>query len=313
MTNWLMFIALGLIWGSSFLLIKLSVLELGTFPLVAIRLVLASLGFIVFLLLSRKSIPHDRKTLIWMVVLGLTNTTLPFLLITWGETLISSGLAGVLNGTVPLFSMLFAHMFLHDDKIHFGKIIGLIAGFVGIVVLATRPAAAPGGAAAASASTNAIEGQLAILAAAVFYGFSAVFLRRNLRHVDSMVTAGGTLTVGAISMLILTPIIAALSGTPLPNLTQVSSTALISVIVLGVLNTFIAYILFFTLLRNWGASRSTMVTYAMPPISLGLGILFGSELFDPILFVAAALIIGGVLVANLWKPQLRPQRAAGLD
>lgn len=312
MANWLMFITLGLIWGSSFLLIKLSVPELGPFPLVAIRLALATLGFILFLSLTRRSFPRDRKTLMALLVLGLTNTALPFLLITWGETMISSGLAGVLNGTVPLFSMIFAHVFLHDDKIHFGKVVGLAAGFVGIVILATRsatPAQAASVVNAAPASEHAIQGQLAILAAAVCYGFSAVFARRMLRHVDPMVTAGGTIGVGAVIVLTLTPIISVLSSTPLPDLLRLSPTALVSVVVLGVLNTFVAYILSFTLLRNWGASRSTMVTYIMPPISLGLGILFGSEQFEPILFAAAALIIGGVLMASLWKPQAAPQRA----
>jgi drug/metabolite transporter (DMT)-like permease len=290
MINWLLFGLLGLIWGSSFLLIKVSVGEFGAFPLVAIRIGLASVAFIVTLIVMRRKLPTDLKTWLSLTFVGITNTALPFLLITWGEETIDSGLAGVLNGTVPLFSMVIAHFALADDKIHFGKIIGLIGGFAGVVLLALRSSD--------PSQQNSLEGQGAVLLAAVFYAISAVFIRRNLRHIEPMVTAGTTLTFGAVFTILAT----LLFVRPLPDLTQISTQAIIAVITLGLLNTFVAYILYFHINYVWGASRSTTVTYLMPPVSLTLGILFYNEAFDIRLVIAAALIIGGVLMANLWKP-----------
>lgn len=290
MLNWILFGLLGLIWGSSFLLIKIGVVDFGPFPLVATRVGLASIAFIITLLALRKPLPRDRRTWLILALIGLTNTALPFLLITWGEQTIDSGLAGVLNSTVPLFSVIIAHLALKDDKIHFGKIMGLIGGFTGVLILALRSAD--------PTHVNSVWGQVAVVLAAICYAFSVVIIRANLRHLDSMVTAGTTITFGAIYTLIATFIIVH----PLPNLSQLPVNSVIAVVVLGLLNTFVAYILNFRLIKAWGASRSTTVTYLMPPISLMLGILFGNEQFDIRLVIAAVLIIGGVLLANLWKP-----------
>ncbi|MBX3062650.1 MAG: EamA family transporter [Anaerolineae bacterium] len=291
MGNWILFGLLGLIWGSSFLLIKIGVGEFGAFPLVATRIGLASLAFIVTLIATRRKLPTDRKTWLSLAFVGFLNTALPFLLITWGEETIDSGLAGVLNSTVPLFSMGIAHVALQDDKIHFGKVVGLIGGFAGIMLLLLRTSEPN--------HQNSLAGQVAVLLAALCYAISAVYIRRNLRHVESIVTAGTTLTFGAIYTIVAT----LLFVHPLPDLTAISSNAILAVVVLGFLNTFIAYIISFHLNYAWGASRSTTVTYLMPPVSLILGIIFYHEPFDIRLFLAAGLIIGGVLMANLWKPR----------
>lgn len=296
MKNWVMFGFLGLIWGASFLLIKIGNAELGAFALVSGRLASAALAFGVTLFLMHKRLPRDRKTLLSLMIVGVMNTAVPFVLITWGEQSIDSGLAGVLNGTVPLFSFVIAHLALHDDKLSPGKLAGLLAGFCGVVLLALRSAD--------PTHTNSLEGQLAVLAAAVSYAFSAVFIRRNLRHVEPIVTAGTTLIVGAISVVVVT----LLTAQPLPMLSTLNLRTILAVLGLGLVNTFIAYILYFNLINNWGASRSTMVTYVMPPVSLVLGILFGNEHPDIILFIGATLIIGGVALANLRKAPAPPIR-----
>src|SRR4051794_29723559 len=116
MKNWLMFGACGLIWGSSFLLIKIGVQELTPLQLVTGRIGLTAIAFIITLAALRKRIPFDRKTVILISLVGFLNTAVPFVLITWAEQHIDSGLAGVLNATVPLFSIVIAHLAIHDDK-----------------------------------------------------------------------------------------------------------------------------------------------------------------------------------------------------
>lgn len=112
MKNWLMFGLLGLIWGSSFLLIKIGLTGLDAFSLVAGRLSLAAIAFLIFTVVTRRRFPTDRATLAKLVLVGLTNTAIPFLLISWGESKIDSGLAGVLDATAPLFSLIIAHLAL---------------------------------------------------------------------------------------------------------------------------------------------------------------------------------------------------------
>jgi drug/metabolite transporter (DMT)-like permease len=299
--NWIMFIALGLIWGSSFLLIKIGLEELKAVEVVAARLAIASIGFCTLIASLRLPLPRDRKSWIDLALVGVMNTTVPFVLITWGEESIDSGLAGVLNATTPLFSFVIAHIALADDKINAGKLLGLLAGFVGVILLTVSSSSHPAEA-QASIRSNSIEGQLAVLAAAFFYGVSAVYIRRRLRHVPAMVTAGVTLSVGAVTAILLMIFTAG----ALPALSSLETETILSVGALGLINTFIAYILYFTLIHNWGASRSTLVTYAIPPISLLLGTLFKGERPDLLVIIGAALIIGGVALANLRKQPARP-------
>ncbi len=284
-----MFIALSLIWGASFLLIKIGVAELNAFVLVSGRLGAAAVAFVITLTLLRKQLPRDPRTILSLIVVGIMNTAVPFVLITWGEQHIDSGLAGVLDGTVPLFSFVLAHIALRDDKLNLGKLIGLIAGFAGVVILAL-PAADP-------AHVNPLEGQVAVLVAAIAYAFSAVLIRRNLQHVDSIVTAGSTLCIGAITVIVVT----LLTGQTLPVLSTLQPKTILAVVMLGLLNTYVAYILYFTLIQHWGASRTTTVTYVMPVVALFLGIVFNNERLSAGVVIGTLLIIGGVVFASLRK------------
>ncbi|HRE47884.1 MAG TPA: DMT family transporter [Aggregatilineales bacterium] len=287
---WLMFLSVGAIWGSSYLLIKIGVNEFDPIALVALRLGIAAVCFAVMFLVTRRRFPRDPRTLGILALVGITNTALPFILITWGEKYIDSAIAGVLVATTPLFSLVIAHLALADDKITLGKLLGLIAGFTGIVLLATRTA---------GDGQNSILGQVAILGASASYGISSVIIKKTLKNVEPMTVAGVTLMVGGgASVLFML-----LAVRPLPNLSLVSTGALLAVIILGVLNTYIAYVLFFRVIKAWSATRATMVTYIAPPFSIALGLLFGSERFDIRLIIGAVLIIGGVILANMWKDQ----------
>ena len=302
MKHWLMFGALGLIWGSSFLLIKIAVVPDGVsaaqaglldpLVLVSVRLSLAAISFLTVIRLTGRKIPTDRKTLLSFLVVGIFNNAVPFLLITWGERTIDSGLASVLNSTTPLFSLVIAHLALADDRISLGKIFGLISGFAGVILLATRSID--------PTHPNPLLGQLAVLGAAASYAAATVYIRHSLRHVDGIVTAGMQLSSASIIIVTLT----LLTVRPLPVLAEIQPNALLAVVVLGLFNTFIAYLLYFSLIHEWGATRTTLVTYLMPPVGLLLGAIFESEIIDWKLLVGSALIVGGVALANLWRGHL---------
>jgi drug/metabolite transporter (DMT)-like permease len=297
MKNWLMFWALALIWGASFLLIKIAVDDLGPLPLVSVRIGLAAALMSAFLRLTGRPLPRARREQIALLYIGVMNTALPFALITWGEQDIDSGLATVLNATVPLFALVFAHFALADERITPQKVGGLALGFVGVAILASRSAE--------SSSPNPISGQIAVLAASASYASSAIVIRRYLRHLDPFVIAGGSLTVGAVVIILVTLV----AAWPLPGADDLSLEAVLAVLTLAVLNTFVAYLLFFGLVKAWGAIRSTLITYAMPPIGVTLGAIFLDETVDEKIVIGSALILGGIVVVN-WRARRQPAPAA---
>jgi drug/metabolite transporter (DMT)-like permease len=293
MRNWVMFLALGLIWGSSFLLIKVGVDELGPLPLVSVRIGLAALVMGGFLVLTRRQPPQTRRERLALLYVGVMNTAVPFTLITWGEQDIDSGLATVLNATVPLFTLVFAHIGLADERITPQKVIGLAVGFIGVAILASRGAG--------SSSPNPLSGQVAVLVASASYGTSAVMIRRYLRRVDPFVIAGGSLMIGAMIVVAITLI----AVNPLPDVGALSSEAVFAVITLALLNTVVAYFLFYQLIGLWGATRTSLVTYVMPPIGVTLGAIFLDEAVDWKIVVGAALILGGIVFVN-WRKRRSP-------
>ena len=299
MKYWGMFWGLGLIWGSSFLLIKVAVVDLGPLTLVSVRIGLAALVMAAFLRLTNRHWPTNRRDRAALIFVGVMNTAVPFSLITWGEQNIDSGLATVLDATVPLFTLVFAHLALADERISPQKVAGLLMGFAGVALLALRHTD--------SASPNTVSGQLAVLTASACYGLSAVTIRRYLRGVDPLTVAGGSLMVGGALVVTVTLLTASL-----PALGDLHLKAVLAVLVLALLNTVVAYFFFFQLIATWGATRTTLVTYVMPPIGLTLGALFLDEAIDWKIVAGAAMILGGIIVVN-WRGRRPAVRAAAVQ
>ena len=141
MTNqraWIGFWVLAFIWGSSFLFIRIGVEQLSTFQLVFIRTGIAAVGLNIVVYLRGKRLPTDRAGVRDVAILGVVNTVIPFALITWGEKSIESGLAAVLQATAALFTMIVAHFAFADERVTRRTVAGLVVGFAGVVVLASR-------------------------------------------------------------------------------------------------------------------------------------------------------------------------------
>ncbi len=300
--EWGLFTLLGLIWGTSFLWIKIAVQEVGPFVLVAFRLLFGLAGLLVVMFFKRQSIPRDRKTWLAFLFMGFFNTALPFTLISWGETRIDSGLASILNGTVPLFTIVIAHFWLHDEKITLPRIGGLIVGFIGVVVLVSRDIGPQG-------LHGNIFGQLAVIAAAISYAAAITFSRRYLRGVAPVLQTFAVLLIADAMMWLAVPV----AEKPLvwPSL----PITWLALAWLGVLGSCTAYLMFFSLINAWGPTRASLVTYVFPVIGLILGILFLGEKADWRLVAGSLLIVGGILVVNLkqfaWITQaLKPAPAA---
>lgn len=304
--NWGLFALLGLIWGSSFLWIKvgqggdLPALGLAhpagattfrPFLLVAVRLLFGLIGLALVAAVQRTRLPRDRRTLLAYLFMGAVNTAIPFVLITWGQRQIDSSLASILNGTVPLFTIVIAHFWQADERITFGRLGGLLLGFAGVVVLVGRDFR-PG------ALVGNLWGELAVIAAAICYAVALNFSRRYLRNQSPVAQSFMVLLFADALMWAATP----LAESPISWPT--SPLAWFAVVWLGLLGSCVAYLLFFSLINAWGATRASLITYVFPVIGLALGILLLGETADWRLFVGAALVVSGILVVNsraLWQ------------
>jgi len=280
-----MFGALGLIWGSSFLWIKLALEEIGPFAVVGWRTLFGFLGLVVILRLRGVAVPRDPVTLGKFAVMGTLNVALPWLLITWAETRVDSGLAAVLNGTMPLFTTVLAHFALHDDKITTGRALGLMVGFVGVVVLVGDDIDL----------SNFLAGdliaELALILAVLLYAISVTFQRRYLRGQNPVLQSMLSLGVGGSIVWILTPVFQPYQIPSLP----LTWTA---VLWLGLLGSCIAFIMSYGLLNAWGPTRSSLVTYVFPVVGLLLGALFLNETLTWRLAIGALLVIAGIVFVN---------------
>ena len=305
MRLWLVFITLAFVWGSSFLWIKVGVTEgLTPLMLVAYRLWIGFLFLLVVGRLTGARLPQRRTLALQLGLVGLLNTAVPFVLITWGEQWIASALASILNGLVPLFTIVIAALLLRDEPITVNRLVGLLVGFAGAVLLLGRNL----GPTPTADAQLALAGELAVVLASVCYAFAAVVFRwrfsgkdviddpvHGLRSMNPVEFALLPVFFGAVTSTVLALLIDARAGvavTP-PNLT-----AWIAVVWLGTLGSGLAYVLYFQLLKAWGATRSTLVTYAMPIVGLALGVIILGERIDLQIVAGSALIIGGIALVN---------------
>ncbi len=298
--EWGAFLLLAAAWGASFLWIKIVVQEIGPVTLVALRLLIAAAGLMIVMTVRRPRVPRERSEWLALAAVGLTNPALPFVLISWGEQFIESGVAAILNGATPLFTLLIAHAFLRDERISLPKVAGLLSGLVGVVLLVSRDLGA-------DVFASSLLGQLAVLAAAASYAVSSVVSRRYLVRVSPLVQAFVAMTFA--DLLIWLAALGFESPVRLPRLPL----SWLGLVWLGLLGTFLAYLLFFYLIQSVGATRTMMVTYLLPVIGVSLGVIFLRERLDWPLAAGTLLVVGGVWIVNArWRtgPAGHPQAAS---
>jgi drug/metabolite transporter (DMT)-like permease len=281
--DWLIFLALGFMWGSSYLFIKLAVDDFGTFTLVALRLAIGAALLWTVVRLAGQQLPRQRRTYGHLLVMSIVNIALPFLLITWAERNVESALAAILTSIVPLFVAVLAPLFIHDEPMRINGIAGLSVGFIGVVVLTSRGLSGAG---------SHIESDLALIGSSLSYAVGAVYTRRNVRGLSPMIPAVfqvsfAFIITGAIALLFERP------WETRPDLVAVGS-----IIWLGLLGSGLAYLAFFRLLGRWGATRTAAVAYVLPVVGIVLGFLVLQEPIDARMIFGTALIIVGVALVN---------------
>ena len=281
--NWLVFLGLGFMWGSSYLFIKLAVDDFGTFTLVALRLAVGAALLWVVIRLAGQELPRQRRIYGHLLVMACVNIVIPFALITWAERSVDSSIAAIITAAVPLFAIVIAPLILHDEPIRVNGVIGLAVGFAGVVVLVSRNLGSAG---------SDITGEIALLGAALSYAIGAVYSRHNMRGVRPMIPAVFQVTfamliAGAIALVFEHPWDA-----------RPDAQAIFSIAWLGLLGSGLAYLANFRLLAAWGATRTTLVAYVIPVVGIVLGFLVLHESIDVRLLIGTGLVVGGVALVN---------------
>jgi drug/metabolite transporter (DMT)-like permease len=287
--HWLVFILLGAIWSSSFMWIKIAVQEIGPITLVAFRVLFGLLFGVVVIYIQRIQWPRTLKEWTPLLVLSIANIAIPFFLISWGEQSIDSAVASILNATTPLFTILIAHYLLQDDKMTAPKVLGLLMGFAGVVILMSKDI---------GASLGSVLGQLAIVLASAFYAGGAVYARKTTQELPGILRSAGPLLPATVVMWLAMFMLESPVKFPQLGITW------IALLFLGVLGSGLAFVMSYYLLHEIGPTRTSMVTYLFPLGGVILGVVFLDEVLSWQLIVGAVLIVLSLIVANM-QPQRR--------
>lgn len=276
--EWLMLLALSLLWGGSFFFNGIAVRELPVFTVVVARVALAAVILMTVMRIWRIPWPADRQVWIAFLGMGLLNNVIPFSLIVWGQSHIASGLASILNATTPLFTVLAAHMLTHDEKLTGGRLFGVVIGLVGV-------AAMVGGQALPFLGVDVLA-QLACLAGAVSYALATIYGRRfRAMGVAPLATATGQVTASSLILLPVMLIVEQPWTLPMP-----SPAAILALIGVAGLSTALAYILYFRILAQAGSINLALVTFLIPVSAILLGVTFLGESLLPRHFFGMAMI-----------------------
>ncbi|HEX5796704.1 MAG TPA: DMT family transporter [Geminicoccaceae bacterium] len=280
LAEWLLLVALSVLWGGSFFFAEVALAELPPFTVVLARVSLAAVALVAMVLASRQPVPRSLRLGGAFVMMGALNNLIPFSLIVWGQTAIASGLAAILNATTPLFTVLLAHLLTRDERMSPGRLCGVVLGFAGVALM-VGPAALQGLGAAVTA-------QLACLAAALSYALAGI-LGRGFRGVPPLITAAGQISA---STLLILPL-ALLADRPW-TLPPPGPQAWGALIALALLSTALAYVIYFRILAAAGVTNLLLVTFLIPVSALVLGIVILGERLAPGHLAGMTLIAFGL-------------------
>lgn len=301
--EWSMLGFLAVLWGASFFAIEIAVTELPPVTIVNIRVGLAALVLYGYLRIAGiappfKGRPDKALVLLAFVLMAIFNNIIPATLIVWGQTHITSSLASILNATMPLFTVFMAHFFVSGERLSLNRLAGVLVGFFGVVFI-VGPYALEG-------MLSGVAGQVAILGAAFSYSIAVVIGRRFVRlGIKPVQMALGQAGTAAIILLPVTLIY------DKAYLLRVPSWHVIAALVsLATLSTAFAYLLYFRLIAEAGATNASLVTLLIPVVATSLGVSFLGEVFEPAHGIGLLLIAFGLMLIDGRLGKRRPRLRA---
>ena len=295
LTSAILLTLLALIWGGSFFLAAVVLKEVPPITVALFRVVGALPALALFVWFKGVSLPRNLKVWSAYLVMGALNNAIPFSLIFWSQTQITSGLTSILNGATGVTGVIVAGLLLHDERLTAHKLIGVVIGFFGVALTIGLDAMR-------SFDIQSLA-PLAVLLAGLSYSLAGVWAKLRLSGQAPEMNALGMI-MG--SSLLLIPTALWLDGPPSLELMASTWTALL---VLAVLCTSVPYLLYFNILKRAGSGNLMLVTLLIPPIAIGLGVIFLKESLQGTALIGFALIALGLTITDgrFWV-LFRPKR-----
>jgi drug/metabolite transporter (DMT)-like permease len=283
--NWLLFVLLGIMWGSSYVFIKIGVEGgLTPFVLISLRLLIGLAILVAVVALAREPLPRGWRIYGHLAVLGAFSVAIPFTLITWAELSVDSTIAATITSAVPLFVIAFAAIFLRDEPLTMNKLVGVVIGLLGVAILVGFDPAA--------LAEGSLMAELALVGATASYAIGGVYARRMVRGLRPMIPAMFQVAFAFVMVTVLAFVFERPFDAP------ITAETAFAVAWIGFFGSGLAYLVFFRLLRDWGATRTSLVAYLLPIVGIALGALILQEPINAGLLIGTALIIGGIGVVN---------------
>ena len=285
-TGWLLIGILSILWGGAFFLIEVGLRSYPPITLVFMRLVLAVPPMWIAMRLMGQRLPSEARVWGLLAVVGALNCALPFILFFWRQQYLDSGYASILNATTPLWGVITAHFLTSDEKATPARILGVLIGMAGIVVM-VGPEAMKG-------LSNNLLAQIACIISTIFYSFAAIYGRRlSQTELTPMAVATGQTMMAALMMV---PVVVLVDQPWTMATPRLDST--LAGLTLALFSTALAYTLYFRLIDRSGASNAQLVAFLMPILAVILGIAFLGESLSGGQIVGAALIAIGLAILD---------------
>ena len=278
--DWGLLVLLSVLWGGGFVLSKIALTELPPLTVALARLGIAAAAMVLLARASGAHLPRDGRVWASFFAMGILNNALPFGLLAWAQTQISSGLAAILNAATPLFTVLLAHLLTRDERLTAARVMGVLIGIGGVAILV-------GMSVAVSTDTKGVA-EVACLLAALSYAMAAIFGRR-LRRSEPLISATAQVSCAVIALL---P--AALWIDRPWTLLAPGPTTWASLAVLALPGTALAYVVYFRLLASAGASNLSLVTLLIPVSALAIAAIVLGEPITRSQVVGLGLIAAGL-------------------
>ncbi len=274
---------LALIWGGSFLSIRVALDEIPFVTSVAYRVGVAALILWVYVALRRLPVPSDWRTWGALLVMGLLNNVFPFLLMAWGQLHIETGLTSILNAATAIFGVLVAALLLADENLTWRRGIGVSIGFLGV-------ATAIGLHNLASFDLRSAA-QLAVVTGTISYAFASVWARVRLTGLSPQVQAAGMLTGSSLVMI---PLALTLDGIVVPT----QGDTILAIAYYAVIATAVAYLLYFRVLAMVGSGNTMLCTLMVAPVAILLGAWLRDEVLSANVYLGFGLLVAGLLIID---------------
>lgn len=301
----LLFVLLAAFWGGSFVAIKFAV---QVYPSTFSAMLRVGLALIVLFTLFRHqksdlSVPFPTRRKMWLA--GLFAQGLPFALLFWGEKRISPGLAGIINGTVPIWTFVFGMLVGNAEAFTARKTAGLLLGFAGIAIICSPLLTFAG-------TSGEIAGTAAVFLMAICYGVGTLLTRSLLSGEAKVDFRANAYHQNCASVVFLAAVSFFAEPWPSAHAVFASPAAVVSIVYLGVFSTALAFLIYFHLIREWGAVRASAVTYVAPIIAVFWDYVFFKNVPDRFEVVGVLAVLSGVVLLHAPAPRLAPARAAEL-